>query len=66
MSTPDELIAELRGRLIDARLDLADAIRAACPGRHTYVQHRDGLPPWCKACRYTEDGYRIDTEGAVA
>lgn len=55
MTTQDH-IAELRGKAIDARLDLADAIREACPGPHVFVQHRDRRPAWCEACRRTDEG----------
>lgn len=53
-----ELIREFAARVIDAKLDLADLIRSRCPGPgvHAYVQHRDGRPPWCEACGYTESG----------
>lgn len=45
---------------IDARLNLADAIRKACPGPHRYVQHRDGNAAWCPVCGYAERGSRVN------
>lgn len=54
-----DAIAHARAAFIDARLNLADAIREACPKPHAYVQHRDRQPPWCEACGYAEDGTRI-------
>lgn len=58
---PHAFIASLAAALTDARRDLADAIREACPAGHShaYVQHRDRLPAWCEACGYAEDGMRI-------
>lgn len=41
------------------RQRLANLLSAACPGPHWFVQHRDRLPPWCEACRYTAIGQRI-------
>jgi hypothetical protein len=55
----DDFIRSLATAAVDARLDLADAIRNACPGPHSYVQHRDGRAPWCNVCRYTELGSRV-------
>lgn len=57
-----DAIRAAAGRAIDPRLDLADVIRAHCPGRHAYVQHRDGRSPWCEACGYTERGALIPRE----
>ena len=45
--------------VIDARLNLADAIREACPGPHSYVDHHDGRMQWCYFCGYTEVGSRV-------
>ena len=56
---PDAAIAGAAGVARQSRRDLAEAIRAACPQPHQYVQHRDRQPPWCPACRYTADGERI-------
>jgi len=47
----------------DARNRLSGLLTAACPGPHRFVQHRDHLPPWCNACRYTALGQPI---GAAA
>ena len=60
MTTPDS-ITRARAAFIDARLDLADAIREACPAgsSHAYVQRRDRQPAWCEACGFAEDGTRI-------
>ncbi|TDT31122.1 hypothetical protein [Naumannella halotolerans] len=30
-----------------------------CPGAHDATQHRDGKPPWCKACGRTNRGVLI-------
>lgn len=46
--------------VIDARLNLADAIRKACPGPHSYVDHHDGNTWWCYFCGYTEQGSRVN------
>jgi hypothetical protein len=35
---------------------LQQRIAAQCPGPHEYVQHRVGMPPWCKACGFTDIG----------
>jgi hypothetical protein len=43
-----------------ARMQLAALMMSSCPGPHAFVQHRDRLPPWCKACRYTRDGRRLE------
>ena len=61
MSERPSPIALARLAVIDARLNLADAIREACPAGnlHAYVQHRDRLPAWCEACGYSEDGTRV-------
>lgn len=52
-----------RGRLInamirlrEAREELTAAIEANCPGPHRFVQHRDGLLPWCESCWRTATG----------
>jgi hypothetical protein len=63
MTTQDH-IRELAGKAVDARLDLADAIRAACPGPHSFVQHRDDNPPWCKTCGRGEMGARYGKPAA--
>jgi hypothetical protein len=62
--TTEDRIAELAGKVIDARLALADAIRDACPGPHAYVQHRDHNPPWCKTCGRGEMGTRYGKPAA--
>lgn len=54
--TPDDRIRELARRAVDARLDLTDAIREACPGPHSYTQHRDHQPAWCNTCGRGENG----------
>lgn len=56
-------LTELSRASIDARLALADAIREACPGPHSFVQHRDRRPAWCNACRRTGDGGSVDLGG---
>ena len=56
---PHAFIASLAADAAEAQRDLADAIREACPGPHSYVQHRDRKPAWCEACGYAEDGTRI-------
>jgi hypothetical protein len=53
-----ERITELARKAVDARLDLADAIRDACPKPHAYVQHRDHQPAWCNTCGRGENGVR--------
>lgn len=63
MST--DRIAQARLAFIDARLDLADAVRDACPKPHSYVQHRDGQPAWCEACGYAEDGTQVHARPAA-
>lgn len=45
--------------VVTTRQRLADLLTAACPGPHRFVQHRDHLPPWCNACRYTAVGQPI-------
>lgn len=61
-------IAVARLAFIDARLNLADAIREACPAgnSHAYVQHRDRQSAWCEACGFAEDGTRIKTAEQIA
>lgn len=68
MTDPPSAIAVARLAFIDARLNLADAIREACPAgnSHAYVQHRNGAPAWCEACGYAEDGTRIKTAEEIA
>lgn len=51
-------IRELAGKVVDARLALADAIRDACPKPHAFVQHRDHQPAWCNTCGRGENGVR--------
>lgn len=55
-----ERITELARKAVDARLDLADAIRDACPKPHSFVQHRDHQPAWCNICGRGENGVRYD------
>lgn len=55
-----ERITDLARKAVDARLDLADAIRNACPKPHAYVQHRDHQPAWCNTCGRGENGVRYD------
>lgn len=43
-----------------ARAELSKFVHDHCPGPHRLVQHRDGRPPWCKACRRNRRGGRID------
>lgn len=52
-------IDETRATMQDAEARLIAAIEDACPGPHKPVQHRDGLPPWCKACRRTRTGTAV-------
>ncbi len=52
-------IAILAAHAAEARIDLADALRAACSGPHDYVQHRDRQGPWCDMCGYAQDGTRV-------
>lgn len=61
-------ISLARLAFIDARLNLADTIREACPAgnSHAYGQHRDRQPAWCEACGYAEDGARIKTAEQIA
>ena len=59
MPNSEEAIRALTLDVIDARQALADAILRACPGPHSYVQHRDGREPWCQACGYTAQGSRV-------
>jgi len=56
--TEQDRITALARKAIDARLELADAIRAACPGPHAFAQHRDGRPAWCNTCGRGELGVR--------
>ena len=60
-SEPDSrnAIRERALAVIDARLALADAIRKACLGPHSYVDHHDGNTWWCYFCGYTEEGSRV-------
>lgn len=46
----------LRGAVIRARFALTLALEAACPGPHSYVQHRDNNPPWCRVCGRARNG----------
>lgn len=55
-------IADQAEEVEQARLRLADTIRNACPGDHRYVQHRDGMRPWCEACGYTAAGGLVRQE----
>jgi hypothetical protein len=55
---PGEIRA-LAHAVIDARLALAEAIRKACPGPHSYVDHHDGNTWWCYFCGYTAAGSRV-------
>jgi hypothetical protein len=65
MNSTHARIRELRLALIDARLDLHDAIREACPGPHVYLQTQATLPPWCSVCRYTDQGTPVDRQAAA-
>ena len=55
----DERLLEWRGRL--ARLQAR--LRDQCPGDHRYVRHRDGKPPWCDSCGYTDVGLHRTENG---
>lgn len=56
--TTQQRITELARIAVDARLNLADAIRDACPKPHRFVQHRDHQPAWCNTCGRGELGVR--------
>lgn len=45
----------------DAQIGLSALLLASCPGPHRYVQHRDGRPPWCRACGYTAAGDPVES-----
>ncbi|BAL87324.1 hypothetical protein AMIS_21040 [Actinoplanes missouriensis 431] len=62
MTADHENIAAARAMFAEARDNLADALAEECPGPHRLVQRRDGLPAWCEACGYTEDGDRIQEQ----
>ena len=48
----EDRIAETRAAL--ARLQ--ERIGAGCAGPHVYVNHRDGKPPLCDVCGYSDVG----------
>jgi hypothetical protein len=59
---PDPMIGGLALAAGSAKDRLEGVLAALCPGthgKHVYVQHRDGKPPWCNSCRYTEWGVKI-------
>lgn len=49
----------LRAAADSAERDLYEAVASECSGRHKVVQHRDGLPPWCRSCGRTGRGVRV-------
>ena len=51
----DPFIA-LRVAADEAELALYAAVKAACPGEHHPVQHRDRKPAWCQSCGRDSDG----------
>jgi predicted Zn-ribbon and HTH transcriptional regulator len=55
-----ERIANLAFKARRARAELAEAMRAACPGPHELVARRGGQPPWCRACGYSVTGERVN------
>jgi hypothetical protein len=59
--TPERRIVEARAAVLEAQRDLADALRAACPGPHRYRQRGDALPPWCAACSRTPNGVHVSS-----
>ena len=38
---------------------LRDLVDQLCPGPHLPKQHRDGQPPWCRACGRTARGVAV-------
>jgi hypothetical protein len=56
MSRAEDPFSRLRNDYVRAGRMLFAAVADACPGRHQMVQHSDGRPPWCTACRRTVDG----------
>lgn len=55
----DTLIVRARRQLDEAEHHLAYALQFNCPTQHETVQHRDGLPPWCASCGYTDRGEKV-------
>lgn len=59
MTDPDTEIDAASTTLIKSASHLTQLMREHCPGPHNMRQHRDGQPPWCKACKRATDGRRI-------
>jgi hypothetical protein len=64
--TDQDRISELARTAVDARLELHDAIRDACPKPHAYAQHRDHQPAWCKTCGRGDNGVVYGSPREVA
>ncbi len=56
-------IESMRDNTYDLLARVAAEVRAACPGPHKLVQHRDGKSPWCRVCGYTAGGVRVKAVG---
>lgn len=61
---PEEFIQRLADNAGAAKDTLAGALAASCPGgaEHEFIQRRDGEPPWCDYCGYTEWGVKVSGE----
>lgn len=56
MSRAEDPFSRMRQEYLRAGRVLLMAVTEACPGVHRVVSHGDGRPPWCTACRRTNDG----------
>jgi hypothetical protein len=60
MTETDDTIDAAAARAMRAHDRLHKLMAAHCPGPHEFVQHRDGRPPWCRACHRINDGRWVD------
>jgi hypothetical protein len=53
-------LARAQQKFALARISLLKLVEHTCPGDHRVVPHRDGLPPWCRACRRDRYGRTVE------
>jgi hypothetical protein len=52
----EEEIADLRGKVTQAKVHLYEALADGCPGPHIPTPHLDGNPAWCTRCGRDNEG----------
>ena len=61
----DTRLARAQQKYVLARFSLLRLVKDTCPGDHEVLQHRDGLPAWCVACRRDRLGRTVETLAAA-